>query len=188
MIQNCEIENEIRDIKKEDRMIKQIKHLGEKCLREESKPVETIDPSLKNLVHDMIETMHSANGVGLAPQIGVNLQLAVIELDQKSLVLVNPSIQKSWGREISEEGCLSIPGVREPVQRATNLIVKAKTIEGKPFEFEVNGLLARAVQHELDHLQGILFIDRISKARRLQLKKILTKIEAGESIEEESSS
>ncbi|GAB4270851.1 MAG: peptide deformylase [Candidatus Rifleibacteriota bacterium] len=164
-------------------MIYRILHYGEEPLREESKPVNKIDNDLKRLIEDMFETMYTSNGVGLAaPQIGKNIRLFVIDTGEDPLVFINPEIIKSYGKEICDEGCLSFPGLSEKVQRATKVIARATDEEGNDYELEAEGLLARAIQHELDHLNGILFIDRISKARRLQIKHELELIQQGHSL------
>ncbi|RCK80004.1 MAG: Peptide deformylase [Candidatus Ozemobacter sibiricus] len=165
-------------------MKRRILHYGEEPLRQESKPVTTIDDDLRALVKDMFETMYQAHGVGLAaPQVGVNLRLFLIDTGNAPMVFINPEIVKTSGKEICEEGCLSFPGLREKVERPARVIARATDLEGKEFEVQADGLLARAIQHELDHLDGVLFIDRISKARRIQLKRDLERIAAGESLE-----
>lgn len=165
-------------------MIYRILHLGEAGLRRDSEPVQEITDELRTIVKDMFETMHKARGVGLAaPQIGVNKRLMIIDIDGNPLVFINPEILKKSGKETSEEGCLSLPGLRENVQRATKLVARAVNINGKDFEIDAEGLLARAIQHEIDHLDGVLFIDRISKARKLQIRHDLERLEAGESLE-----
>ncbi len=166
-------------------MIRRILHLGEEPLREVSDPVGEIDDSLRTLVEDMFETMYQAKGVGLAaPQVGVNKRLVIVDVGEDPIVFINPSIEKATGKEIIEEGCLSVPGLREKVERPNRIVVEATDLEGNRFEMKAEGMLARAIQHEIDHIEGILFVDRISKARRFQLKRDLERIAAGESLEE----
>lgn len=169
-------------------MLHRILHLGEEQLRKESEPVKKIDDSIVQLVKDMFETMKKANGVGLAaPQIGVNLRVAVIAPGDNPFVIINPRIIKTSGTESCEEGCLSLPGLREKVKRSARVVVEALNLEGEVYEIEADGLVGRAIQHEIDHLDGVLFIDRISRARRLQIKHELEIIKAGGSVEQESS-
>lgn len=136
------------------------------------------DDNLKELVKDMAETMYDAPGVGLAaPQIGVPLQLAVIDITPKDkpnelIVLANPKIIKGEGEEVDEEGCLSVVDYSSNVKRYTKIWVEAQDIEGNPLKFEAEDFYARVIQHELDHLNGKLFIDRISSLKRsLYIKK-----------------
>ncbi|MCB1036379.1 MAG: peptide deformylase [Acidobacteria bacterium] len=156
-------------------------------LREKCTPVETFDAELERLAADMIETMHRAPGIGLAaPQIGISRRLAVVDLSvgkdpEQLLTLVNPEILEQAGRETDVEGCLSIPGFTEKVTRPTNLRLHAQDLRGEPFELEADDWLARAICHELDHLDGVLFVDHLrglrkEKARR-QLKKLVRQTE-----------
>jgi peptide deformylase len=161
-------------------------HYGEEPLRADSKPVKEISDDVRRLVEDLLETMHAENGVGLAaPQVGVNQRVAVIDIGDGPLILINPRILKSSGKETCDEGCLSFPGLSEKVERAKRVVAEATDIDGSVYEIEAVGLLARAIQHELDHLDGVLFIDRISKARKLQIKHELEMIKNGESLFEE---
>jgi peptide deformylase len=135
----------------------------------------------------MVETMHTAPGVGLAAnQVGVLLRVAVVDLSvgedpSQLLVLVNPRILASEGSQIDEEGCLSIPGITEKVERASRVEVEALNLEGKRYRVRGEGLLARALLHEIDHLDGILFLERVSPLkRRLLRKKIQKLIRSGE--------
>lgn len=163
-----------------------ILHFGEEPLRETSKPVEEINDDICRLVADMFETMYESKGVGLAaPQVGVNVRIAVIDIGEDPLVLINPRIISSSGKETCDEGCLSFPGLTEKVERARKVVAEATDLDGTEYEIEAEGLLARAIQHELDHLDGVLFIDRISKARKLQIKHDLELIKQGESLYEE---
>lgn len=148
--------------------IRRIVKYGEESLREPSKEVFKVSKKIQDLVHDMLETMYSANGVGLAaPQIGVNLRVFVIDVSAENeplnpLVFINPKIIKKSGSICTQEGCLSFPEVYSNVNRAEYVMVKAQDIKGRSFVMEGKdgSLLARAIQHEFDHLDGILFIDR----------------------------
>jgi peptide deformylase len=171
-------------------MIRDIVIYGNAVLRTKGKRVETFDAELRALAADMLETMYNANGIGLAAQqVGEVLQLTVIdvseaesrpsqmwidgaEVDPKEympLVLVNPEIQFGQEIEIASEGCLSFPEITGDIPRAAKISVKARDLDGKSIEFEAAGLLSRAVQHEADHLNGILFIDRMSSAAKSSL-------------------
>jgi peptide deformylase len=149
-------------------------------LRNKTARVEKIDGSLDRLIQDMIETMHAAPGVGLAAnQVGVPLQLAVIDLSGREnveqrhplFVIINPEILSSEGSVVEEEGCLSIPDYSEKVKRAEKVRVRAQDRTGKPFEIEAEGLLAKALQHEIDHLNGLLFVDRLSPLKKSIFKR-----------------
>ena len=137
--------------------------LGEEVLREKAMPIEKVTDEIKTLIGDMFETMVEANGVGLAaPQVGKKLRLFVAAADDDvKRVFINPQIV-STSEEVGdyEEGCLSIPGVYESIRRPVRVTVQALDENGKPFTLEADGLLARIIQHETDHLDGILFIDR----------------------------
>lgn len=157
----------------------EIKEYGESVLREKSLPVKEITPEILNLIRDMAEIMYATSGVGLAaPQIGVSKRIMVIDGEEDGLiVLINPIIVKSEGEVIEEEGCLSIPEVYSKVKRSLKVTVKALNENGEPIELTKEGLIARALQHELDHLEGILFIDRIGKVKRQILLDKLKKKE-----------
>lgn len=151
--------------------IKELCILGDERLRTKSKPVKKITKSIRKLVKDMVESMRANYGVGLAaPQIGENLRVVVIEMDAEHdpsgrdtlYVAINPEILKSEGEAVAEEGCLSIPGVYAPVKRASRLRVTYQNENGDRITKDVEGYLAVAFQHELDHLDGVLFIDRLS--------------------------
>ena len=153
--------------------------LGEKILREPGLEVEAFDDELRALVEDMLETMYYADGIGLAaPQVGVSLRVCVLDLrdeddpDGGRWVLVNPVIVESSDEEDkSTEGCLSIPDMEEVVARPARVTVRGFDAEGETVEVEADGLLARALQHEIDHLDGVLFIDRLSAFKRRALLK-----------------
>ena len=156
-----------------------IEILGAKILREEAAPVEAVDDELRRLARDMFDTMYHAEGIGLAgPQVGVSRRILVVDVtnDDESRhvhALVNPVIVEA-GREQDRatEGCLSIPGLEEKVTRPVRVTVDALSLDGDPVRIEADGLFARALQHEVDHLDGVLFIDRLSPLKRgLLLRK-----------------
>ena len=147
-----------------------IRVLGDPILRQETKVVETVTDEHRRLIDDMFETMHAAKGIGLAaPQVGRTERIAVVDVQGGSqpIALVNPEIiQSSSDTDKSEEGCLSIPDVYGDVERPARVIVRALDRDGQAFELEANELLARCVQHEIDHLHGKLFIDYLSILKR----------------------
>lgn len=155
----------------------EIKKYPEKILKKKASDVTSFDKDLQTLIDNMIETMYAAPGVGLAaPQVGVSKRLAVIDISTKGfnfplLVIVNPVISKKEGTVEFEEGCLSIPEYTASVKRSEKLVVSALDREGSPIEIEGEGLLSIALQHEIDHLNGILLIDRISQIKREFFKK-----------------
>lgn len=143
--------------------IYEILKLGDPALREKAKMVTKFNSNLFRLLDDMYETMVAARGVGLAaPQIGIGKRVVVIDISQGRLELVNPVIIDGEGSQVDEEGCLSVPGYQHDVQRLQRVRVKAQDRQGNEFFLEGEGLLARALQHEIDHLDGILFIDRVN--------------------------
>jgi peptide deformylase len=179
-------------------MIVQILEYGDPILRAKGKPIENIDDRIRELASDMIETMHAANGVGLAAQqIGEALQLTVLDVslvedrpstlklngtdvDPKTampLVLINPEIELRGVTEVGVEGCLSFPEITGDIERAKSVIVRAQTLEGSTSEIEASGFLARAIQHEGDHLNGILFIDRMNSAAKAALSSRLKRLQ-----------
>lgn len=167
-------------------MIRRILHYGEEQLRQESRPVSEITDEIRELVRDMFESMYKAQGIGLAaPQVGVSFRLFILDLGEKKMVFINPKIIDKDGKETFEEGCLSFPGLREKVQRSRRVIATAIGLDGKEFEVTAEGLFARAIQHEYDHLEGVLMVDRISKARRIQLKRDLERLANGETLNQE---
>jgi peptide deformylase len=149
-------------------------------LRKKAAEVQVVDDKIKNLVDDMLETMYLAKGIGLAAtQVNVHQRIVVIDVSEEKdnpLCLINPEIIAKDGVEESEEGCLSVPGFFETVKRAERIKVKALDKEGQQFEFEADDLLAVCVQHELDHLEGKLFVDYISSLKRQRIKKKLEKL------------
>jgi peptide deformylase len=179
-------------------VILQILEYGDPILRAKGKPIENIDDRIRELAANMIETMHAANGVGLAAQqIGEALQLTVLnvslvedrpstlKLDGKDvdlkaampLVLINPEIELRGANEVGVEGCLSFPEITGDIERAKSVIVRAQTLDGGTIEIEASGFLARAIQHEGDHLNGILFIDRMNSAAKAALSSRLKRLQ-----------
>jgi peptide deformylase len=149
-------------------VIRRILTAEEPILRERAKKVTSFDPSLGRLLDDMLETMRDAPGVGLAAnQIGVPLQVAVIELEEKVTELVNPELVKGSGEIVDWEGCLSIPGFVAEVARHAKVTVKARDRHGKEFRVKGEELFARALQHEIDHLNGVLYIDYLESLEEL---------------------
>lgn len=142
--------------------IRIIREDGDEVLRKRSKIVEKLTPKISELIEDMLETMYFANGVGLAaPQIGILKRIVTIDVGEGPVVLINPEIINEQGEQTDEEGCLSIPGKFGEVSRPYKLTVKAKDREFKDIELEATELFARAVCHEIDHLDGILFKDKV---------------------------
>jgi len=161
---------------------------GDPVLETPAEPILEFGTSeLRELVESMFESMYAAKGLGLAaPQIGISRRLAVIDTSAGQdpaarVVLINPEIVEQNGRQVGEEGCLSIPGFREDVKRALKIRLRAQNVEGEWFEIGGEELLARAMQHELDHLNGILFINHVSPLKRDLIKRKIRKLaEAGE--------
>lgn len=150
----------------------EIRYLGDPILRRKTRPVESFDESLARFVDDLMATMYDAEGVGLAaPQVGDGRRVTVIDVSERrdgteAIALVNPVILDARGTVESEEGCLSIPGVVETIERAAEVVVEYRDPAGEPQRIEGAGLLARALQHEIDHLDGVLFIDRLGALKR----------------------
>jgi peptide deformylase len=171
--------------------IKKILTFPNPVLRQKVETVTNFDDSLKELADDLAETMYAAPGAGLAAnQIGVCLRVVVVDVsaskeDKKHLVLVNPEIIEKEGCQVDEEGCLSVIDLTANVERYRKLLVRAQDLHGKSWEFPAEDFFARVIQHELDHLNGILFIDHLSSLKRSlykkRLKKILRKQEEGSS-------
>lgn len=155
----------------------EIKEYGEPVLREKALPVKEITPEILNLIKDMAETMYTASGVGLAAlQVGVPKRIILVDGEEDGLiVLINPIIVKSEGEVVAEEGCLSVPDIYSQVKRSSKVTIKALNENGDPIEITEEGLIARALQHEIDHLDGILFIDRIGRMERQILLNKLKK-------------
>ena len=148
-------------------------------LRHRAAPVEAVDAEVRALVDDLLETMYAAPGIGLAAtQVGIDRRIAVIDVSDakdEPLVLINPEITASEGSQIAEEGCLSIPDVYDKVRRAEQVTLRALDREGAPWECQAEGLLAVCIQHELDHLDGRLFIDHLSLLKRQRIDKRIAK-------------
>lgn len=159
--------------------IHKILYLPDPRLRELSKPVLSFDDALQTLIDDMFETMYDAHGVGLAAaQIGISLRLSVIDVvgDKKNqIVIINPEIVVAEGEKKFDEGCLSVPGAYDTVIRAEKVTVKALDRHGKAFEIKADGLLAECLQHEIDHMNGKLFIDMLSPLKKAMARKKLDK-------------
>ena len=161
--------------------IRKILKFPDQDLRIKAKPVETFDEELKTLTDDMFETMHSVNGIGLAAtQIGVAKQVAVIDISPEKnepLVIVNPKIQilDPSKKEDYDEGCLSVPGFFETISRPSDIKLSYQDLNGKQQEIKPEGLLTKVVQHELDHLNGRLFVDHISELKRRRIRNKIVK-------------
>jgi len=160
--------------------LREIRTYPDPVLRNKTSRVERVDSALDRLIEDMVETMHAAPGVGLAAnQVGVPLQLAIVDLSSREneeqrhplLVIINPELIVMEGSVLEEEGCLSIPDYAEKVRRAARVTVRAQDRTGKQFELEAEGLMAKALQHEIDHLNGLLFVDRLSSLKKHLFKR-----------------
>ena len=147
--------------------------LGDPILRQPSEPIAEVDADVRALVDDLVETMYEADGIGLAaPQVGVPLRAFVYDIREPESppgVLINPVLVEQSGRTKDEEGCLSIPDLREIVMRAERVVVEGLDRDGEKVRLEADGLLSRCLQHEIDHLDGVLFIDRVSPLKRKML-------------------
>jgi peptide deformylase len=165
-------------------MVRDIVIWPDPILKKPAAPVARVDDDVRRLLDDMAETMYAADGVGLAaPQLGVSKRLVVIDTSprqegQKLLHLVNPEIVKTEGETTYTEGCLSVPGEAEEVERAAKVWVRALDRDGKAIEIEGEGLLGIALQHEIDHLDGILFVDHLSSLKRDLIRKRMKKLKA----------
>lgn len=167
-------------------VLRPILRLGDSILREPARPVAAITPEIETLVDDMVETMYAAPGIGLAaPQVGVSLRIFVVDLsvgrDPAGLsVMINPEFMEREGMQLEEEGCLSVPGFTATVARPKRVVVKGWDRHGDEHQLEGTGLLARALQHEMDHLQSCLFLDRLRGiSRELIVRKIKKLSKAG---------
>ena len=163
-------------------MIREIVKYGSKVLRENAAPVDAVDDEIKQLIDDLFDSMSEAEGVGLAaPQIGISRRVIAVDVssqhgDAPPLALINPRILQTEGADAAEEGCLSIPELYGEVERATRIEVKALDATGKPFQFVAEDFFARVLQHEIDHLNGILFIDHISPLKRQLMRGALKRL------------
>ena len=157
----------------------EILHFPDDRLRTIAKPVADVDDNIRQLVDDMLETMYEAPGIGLAAtQVNVHKRVVVIDVSlekDQPLCLINPVIVEKEGVEQHEEGCLSVPGIYETVERADHIKVKALGRDGHPFELETGDLLAVCIQHEIDHLDGKLFVDYLSALKRNRIRKKIEK-------------
>lgn len=159
--------------------ILKILHYPDPQLRRVARPVEDFDAALKTLVADMAETMYQAPGIGLAAiQVDIPQRVVVIDVSEarnQLMVFVNPMILERGGVQVLEEGCLSVPGIFEPVERAHHIRVRAQDPDGKTFELEADDLLATCIQHEIDHLDGKVFVDYLSRLKQGRIRKKLEK-------------
>ena len=167
-------------------MLRPILRLGDSILTETARPVDAITPEIETLIDDLIETMYAAPGIGLAaPQVGVALRIFVLDLsvgrDPTALhVMINPEFVERDGMQLEEEGCLSVPGFTSTVARPKRVVVKGLNRQGEMHTLEGTGLMARALQHEVDHLNGCLFVDRLRGiSRDLIVRKIKKLAKAG---------
>ena len=164
-------------------MILKILKYGEPVLEQPSESVTQFDPELQQLVDDMFETMYAAKGVGLAaPQVGVSRRISVIDVSvgedpEQKIAIINPEVLFKEGKQVGEEGCLSIPGFREPVARSNKVIVRAQNLQGESVELNGEELLARAFLHEIDHLNGILFLNHLSVLKRDIIRRKIKKLQ-----------
>lgn len=169
-------------------MVLKVVKYGDPVLETKADPITEFDtPELHKLVGDMFDTMYSAKGIGLAaPQIGMSKQVTVIDVSAgeeggERIVLVNPEIVERNGSQLGEEGCLSIPGFREDVKRAMHIKVRARDAKGETVEYLADELLSRCMQHEIDHLQGVLFLSHLSPLKRDLIRRKIRKMQkAGE--------
>ncbi len=151
--------------------------------------VTSFDDRLHRLVDDMVETMHKAPGIGLAaPQVGKEMRLAVVDVSggedpEAVLVLVNPRLQEQKGTAVEIEGCLSLPGITEKVKRPTRIVVTAQDLDGEPFELEAEDLQARAILHEMDHLDGVLFFDYLTGLKKERVRRKIKKLADVEAVQ-----
>ena len=156
-----------------------ILHFPDPRLRKVARPVEQVNDSVRQLVDNMLETMYAAPGIGLAAtQVNVDKRVVVIDISEEKdqpLCLINPEVLELQGVEEMEEGCLSVPGIYETVQRAEQVRVRALDRDGQTIELEADGLLAVCIQHEIDHLEGKLFVDYVSQLKRSRIRKKLEK-------------
>jgi peptide deformylase len=159
-----------------------LRFYGDPILRQKADPVQEFTPELLDLVRGMFECMYREEGIGLAaPQVGARMRLFVLDVGEEGVervkrAFVNPSIEERTGSVVGEEGCLSIPGIRADVKRAAHIKVTAQDEHGASFTLEAEGLLARAIQHETDHLDGVLFLDRLSPIQRKLLEGKLKRL------------
>ncbi len=160
-------------------MLRQILHYPDPRLRRKAEPIAEVTDEVRALIADMAETMYEAPGVGLAAiQIGIAQRVVVIDVSDtrdQLRVFVNPEIVSAEGKQVLEEGCLSVPGIFEPVARAEHIRVRALDRDGKAFELDATGFLATCIQHEIDHLDGKVFVDHLSRLKQQRIRKKLEK-------------
>ncbi|WP_434630935.1 peptide deformylase [Chromobacterium sp. CV08] len=158
-----------------------ILHYPDERLHTVAKPVEVFDAALQQQIDDMFETMYEAKGIGLAAtQVDYHRRLVVMDISEERderRVFINPEIVEKDGETVYEEGCLSVPGIYDKVTRAEHVKVKALDRDGKPYELEADGLLAICIQHEIDHLNGVVFVERLSQMKQQRIKTKLKKRE-----------
>ncbi len=163
-------------------MIRPILKYGAPELQTKSTSIDRVDEEIKTLAQDMLETMYAAPGIGLAaPQVGVNLRLIVLDISGgeetgHQMILTNPEVTEQEGTQEAEEGCLSVPGFTALVERPSRVHVIGQDLEGSPLEIDAEGLLARALCHEIDHLDGILYLNRLSALKRDLIKRKIRKL------------
>jgi peptide deformylase len=162
--------------------IRDIHLLGSPVLRERAQEVREVDDDVRQLVHDLFETMRADDGIGLAAnQVGVTRRVAVVEVnDEPHVVLIDPQIIEREGKVRGEEGCLSIPDIFGDVDRSAKVVVETTTLDGERMRVEATDLVSRAIQHEIDHLDGVLFLDHLSPLKRRMLMKKWQKMRKGE--------
>ena len=183
MSENAQNEQERAELTRREREArKEIHVIGDPVLREKARPVTEFDRSLRKLAKRMIRVMHDAPGVGLAaPQVGVVQRLLVYDVDEDPQVLVNPELDEFADEVVeADEGCLSVPGLTMPIERPVSLRVRAQDVYGDPLEFRAEGFEARVIQHEFDHLEGVLIVDRTSRsARAAAMRSLREREESG---------
>ncbi len=158
-----------------------ILHYPDKRLHTVARPVEAVDDAIRQLAADMAETMYAAPGIGLAAtQVDRHIQMIVVDVSEKRddlKVFINPEIVEAEGEAVSEEGCLSVPGIYDKVTRAQRIRVRALNLQGEPFELEAEGLLGVCIQHEIDHLKGKVFVEYLSRLKQDRIKQKLRKLQ-----------
>jgi peptide deformylase len=168
----------------------QILHFPDSRLRKKAQPVDKVNDQVRQTVEDMLETMYNAPGIGLAAtQVNIQQQIIVIDVSEDKtspLCLINPEIITQDGEEEMQEGCLSVPGIFENVKRAERITVRALNKNGEQFDLEADGLLAVCIQHEMDHLNGKLFVDYLSPLKIQRIKKKMLKLKKHEPLESEA--
>ena len=163
-----------------------ILHFPDPRLRTKAQPVQEVDDAIRRQIRDMFETMYAAPGIGLAAtQVDFHQRIIVIDISEDKsspLTLINPEILRTEGEQQYDEGCLSVPGFYEPVDRAAEIRIRALNEQGQSFEMDADGLLAVCIQHEIDHLDGKLFVDYLSEMKRTRIRKKLVKQQKHEAV------